>query len=449
MDQSLAIPFLFFAIGFIFSGLITWFYARYKLTRTGLSPSEIAAGYVPRSLHEAIEGQLDQCRDDLHEKEAEIRDLLSKNAALQQGLQYQEERLLNQSKEINALQERARLEFENLANRLLDEKSQKFAAQNQQQISDLLSPLREHIKTFEDSIDKRFREEAEGRVSLKKEIEHLRDLNQQLSQDANNLATALKGGQKTQGDWGEVQLEMLLERAGLQRDVHYKSQSSYKDDEGRQKRPDFIILLPENKHLVIDAKVSLVAYEQYYNAEDTDSRKQFLKAHIDSIRQHIKDLSSKNYQQLYHINPPDYLLLFVPLEPAFTAAIKEDQGLFTEALDYNIVIVTTSTLLATMRTVAYIWKQEKQKRSVQEMARQGGLLYDKFCAFVDDLKAIGARLEMAQGAWHDAMNKLSDSKKYGDTLIGRAERLRALGAKNAKTLPPDLLEEAGEYADPD
>ena len=220
------------------------------------------------------------------------------------------------------------------------------------------------------------------------------------------------------------------------------------DEDGRQKRPDFVVNLPDGKQLVIDSKVSLKAYDQFLAANDEADRQRLLKAHVDSIRQHIKNLSSKNYQQLYQIQSPDYLLLFIPIEPAFTLAIQQDNRLFLDALEGHIVIVSTSTLLATMRTVSYIWKQEKQKNSVLEIARQSGMLYDKFVNFVEDLKAIGQRLEQAQGAYHDAMNKLVDSKKYGDTLVGRAERIRGLGARTTKNLPQDLLDSSQDREEP-
>ena len=199
--------------------------------------------------------------------------------------------------------------------------------------------------------------------------------------------------------------------------------------------------MPDGKHLVIDSKVSLTAYERYFNAEDEEKRKHFAKAHLESLRSHMKDLGSKNYQHLYQINSPDYLLLFVPIEPAFAMALQQDSKLFLDALERNVVIVTTSTLLATMRTVSYIWKQEKQKKNVLEIARQSGLLYDRFCNFVDDLKEVGMRLDAAHSAWSGAMNKLSDGKRYGDTLIGRAEKIKKLGAKATKDLPKELVGE--------
>jgi DNA recombination protein RmuC len=281
-------------------------------------------------------------------------------------------------------------------------------------------------------------ENSKERVSLKEEIKHLRDLNMQLSQDANQLVNALKGDNKMQGDWGEFQLEVLLEKSGLEKGVHFQTQLSFKDEAGFQKRPDFIINLPSNKHLIIDSKVSLKAYEAYFNTEDKAEKAVFMKAHLDSLRGHIRDLSSKNYTRLYQINSPDYLLMFVPIEPALLAALQEDNSIFLDALDRNIVLVTSSTLLATMRTVSYIWKQEKQKRSVLEIARQSGLLYDKFVGFVNDLKTIGKKLDEARGSYDGAMNKLQNSPKYGDTLIGRAKRIKELGANASKELPEEF-----------
>ncbi|NJN33510.1 MAG: DNA recombination protein RmuC, partial [Saprospiraceae bacterium] len=303
----------------------------------------------------------------------------------------------------------------------------------------LLTPLKEKIKSFEESVESKFLYETRERASLKTELEQLHRLNEQLSQDAHNLVAALRGDSKTQGDWGEWQLQMLLEKAGLLRGVHFQMQESYADG-AQQKRPDFVIQLPENKQVIIDSKVSLTAYEQFFNATETTAQTRFLKAHIDSLRQHVRGLGEKNYAHLYALNSPDYVIMFVPIEPALAVAMREDPSLFTDALDRNVVVVTASTLLATMRTVSFTWKQENQKRNVLEIARQSGLLYDKFVAFLDDLKIIGQRLDMAQGSYHDALNKLTDSRKYGDTLIGRAEKLRELGAKSAKKIPQEWLE---------
>ena len=417
---------LFLSIGLVLGALSTWFIAKYKFVSESqkISPAELKQKFVSKELFEALQKQADLFKDDLKEKEQEIRNISSQLSAKVQDNQNLNKRLEEQKEELKDIQGKFQSEFENIANRLLEEKSKKFTKQNKKQLDNILSPLREKIKDFEDGIDKKFHQETVDRVSLKKEIEQLRDLNLQLSQDANNLVSALKGDSKSQGDWGEFQLEMLLEKAGLVKEIHFQTQSSFKDHLGKDKRPDFIINLPDDKHIVIDSKVSLTAYEKYFNEVDEKKKKRHLKAHVDSLKNHIKDLSSKKYQNLYQINSPDYLLLFVPIEPAFSVAIQSDSKIFLDALEKNIVIVCPSTLLATMRTVSYIWKQDKQKRNVFEIARQSGLLYDKFCNFVEDLKSIGQRLDSAQSSYHDAMNKLTESKRFGDTLIGRAEKIK-------------------------
>lgn len=438
MTDPLLLGLLFLFLGLILGGALGYGWMRFRQGSAFLSKEQVSKEYVPRAVHQALQEQSDVMQANLQELIQAEKELTARLATEQARLQHSEERLAKQLGEMQRQQESSRIAFENMANRLLEEKSQKFTQQNQQQLHHLLNPLREKIKSFEDNIERRYLEETKDRVSLKKEIEQLRELNQQLSQDAGNLTAALKGDNKTQGDWGEMQLELLLEKAGLQAGLHFVTQSSYRDNDGQLKRPDFIINLPEDKHLVIDCKVSLTAYDRYCQAETKKERKKHLRAHLDSLRAHIKGLSGKKYQELYQINSPDYLMLFVPIEPAFALAVQEDQRLFLDALDQNIVLVTNSTLLATMRTVSFIWKQEKQKRSVLEIARQSGLLYDKFCNFVEDLQAVGQRLDQSQKAFHAAMYKLSEGKRYGDTLVGRAERLRKLGARASKQLPPEL-----------
>lgn len=438
--------FLFFGILILSIGLALGFVLGYWWSKMRLNNEYIARAlvdkdYVARAAYQTLREQTDTFEANLNEKIEAEKALSTELAQVQMRLNMLQERLANQLEEAQKQQAANRLAFENMANQLLEEKSQKFTQQNQHQLSSLLQPLKEKIKAFEDNIERRHIEETRDRVSLKKEIEQLRDLNQQLSQDAGNLTAALKGDNKAQGDWGELQLELLLEKAGLQKGTHYQTQETFRDNDGKMKRPDFIINLPQNKHLVLDSKVSLTAYDRYCAAEDEASRKRHLKAHIDSFRAHIKGLSQKKYQQLYQINSPDYVMLFVPIEPAFALAVQQDARLFLDALDLNVVLVTNSTLLATMRTVSYIWKQDKQQRSVQEIARQSGLLYDKFVNFVEDLKLLGQRLDHAQTAYSNAMYKLADGKRYGHTLVGRAEKLRKLGAKNSKKLPAELLQE--------
>ncbi len=427
-------------LGIVLGALSTWLIAKFKFASETISEKDVREKYVPREMHEALRVQEKKLADDLKEKERELRTSEKMLATKEQLLVNMEEKFASMEGEFAKQQKRAQIEFENIANRLLEEKSHKFTLQNQKQLGEVLNPLKEKIKEFREDIEKRFLEETKDIVSLKSEIAHLHQLNQQLSSDANNLASALKGESKTQGDWGEFRLEILLERAGLVKGTHFMVQPSFKDENGQDKRPDFVIRLPEEKHLIIDSKVSLTAYEKYFNADTDEKRTKHLKAHIDSIRNHIKDLGSKNYQQLYQINSPDYLLLFVPLESAFSLALENDSRLFLDALERNIVVVTTSTLLATLRTVSYIWKQEKQKNNVLEIARQSGKLYDKFVNFVDDLKMIGQRLAGAQNAYDGAMNKLVESKKFGDTLVGRAQKIKELGAKTSKALPKEMLD---------
>ncbi|MEZ4955830.1 MAG: DNA recombination protein RmuC [Saprospiraceae bacterium] len=431
---------LLFLLTTLLGFLCGWLIAKMKYSSQVPDPSIMENEYVHKGIFQNVENQLFTANMELKERNEDCLELEKMLAAKERDLLYMEEKLVNWKKEIDALQNRAHVEFENIANKILEEKTKKFTQQNEKQLNDLLQPLRENIKGFGQDIERRFTDEAKDKISLRKEIEQLRDLNLQLSSDAQLLASALKGDSKMQGDWGEMQLEMVLEKAGLVKDLHYRVQPSFKDVNGQDKRPDFIIHLPEKKHLVVDSKVSLKAYEQFYNAENDLEKKDFLQAHINSIRNHLKDLSSKNYQHLYQINSPDYLLLFIPIEPAFGVALQNDSKLFLDALDKNIVIVTNSTLLATMRTVSYIWRQERQKKNVLEIARQSGLLYDKFVGFINDLTEVGNKITAAQDAWQGAMNKLSDSKKYGDTLIGRAEKIKELGAKTSKQLPIDTLE---------
>ena len=426
-----------FVLGATLAGLIVYNY----LIGSGqyIVLKNISINYISKDILADRDNRIQNFEKELNGKTLTIIDLNKELASLEQINAHLDEKLDFQKKELTQLQQRFQTEFENIANRLLEEKSQRFTQQNQTQMNNLLNPLREKIKDFEDNMSRRFSDETRERISLKTEIEGLVKLNQQLSSDAHNLTSALRGDSKIQGDWGEMQLEKLLEKSGLLRGVHYDAQPSFTDENGQQHRPDFIIQLPENKQLILDSKVSLKAFEQFFNHEDPSVKTRFLKAHIDSLRTHIRGLSDKNYAKLYQLNSLDYVIMFVPIESAFSFAMQEDTNLFTDALDKNVLIVTPTTLMATMRTVGYIWKQENQKKHVLEIARQSGLLYDKFVAFVEDLKQIGHRLDSAQTAYHDAMNKLNDSRKYGDTLVGRAERIRELGAKASKRLPKDLL----------
>ena len=344
-------------------------------------------------------------------------------------------------REINEGQEeKLRTQFENLATKILDNTTKKFTDQNKVNLNNILDPLGVKIKEFEKKVNDTYVKGTKERSTLAEQIKNLSELNIRMSKDAINLTKALKGDSKTQGDWGEFKLEMILEKAGLMNGVHYSTQGSFQDEEGKHKRPDVIVNLPEGKCLVIDSKVSLTAYANYYQSEDDEEREGHLKDHVTSMKNHVQDLSSKNYQKLYQINAPDYVLMFVPIEPAFMLAIHADQDLMAWAVEKkNIVIVPTSTLLATISMVSSIWKQEDQKRNVLEIARQGGALYDKFVGFVDDLINVGKRLKSAKDSYDGAMNKLSTGK---DNLVRKTENIKALGAKTSKSLPDSLIQRA-------
>jgi len=398
--------------------------------------------YIRREIHEQLRNEADLHYENLQEKTATENRLGGELAAARTDLRHLREQLNGNQAEMERLQATGLAQFEQTANRLLQEKGDLFSARNAEQLTGILQPLRERIQGFEQQIERRFVEETRDRVSLREEIRHLQQLNARISTEANNLAGALRGNSKTQGDWGEWQLLTLLEASGLQQGVHFDAQSSYVDADQKMKRPDFVINLPEGKHLVIDSKVSLTAYDRHcaLPPEDPERKAQAL-AHLRSLKKHITDLASKNYTRLYQISSPDYLLLFVPIEPAFGLALATDQGVFLEALERNIVIVTPSTLLATLRTVSFIWKQDSQKKNVLEIARQSGLLYDGFVSFTEELQTVGKQLDRAQTAYGSALRKLSTGGRYGATLIGRAEKLRELGAKAKKRLPESLVRE--------
>jgi DNA recombination protein RmuC len=328
-------------------------------------------------------------------------------------------------------------EFENLANKILNENSDKFQKQNKKEIDTLLKPLNEKIKEFQEKVESTNKEDIQRNSSLITQIENLQRLNSQLSSDAINLTHALKGESKTQGDWGEYQLEVLLEKVGLKKGTHYSTQEGYRDDEGNLKKPDFIINLPENKHLIVDSKVSLTAYEEYYNEEIKDLKDAALKKHINSIKKHYKELCEKDYPSLYDINTPDFVLMFVPIEPALLTALNKDQSLFLDALEDNVVLVSNSTLLATLSTVASVWKQDDQKKYALEIAQAGGKLYDKFVGFVSDLLEVGNKINASQNSYQDAMNKLTDGN---GNLIKQVERLKDLGVKTQKSIPQKIID---------
>ncbi|MEO6849741.1 MAG: DNA recombination protein RmuC, partial [Mucilaginibacter sp.] len=359
-------------------------------------------------------------------------------AKAEESFKAQRERLTEQERSIQEIQQKFQLEFQNIANKLLDEKSQKFVETNKTTLDILLNPLKENIKAFEEKVDKVYNMEAAERNTLKGVISQLMELNKLISSEAQNLTKALKGDSKKQGNWGEVILERVLERSGLVKDREYRLQASLISADGSRLQPDVIIDLPDEKHLIIDAKVSLVAYERLVNCETEDERKLYSKAHVESIRSHVLNLSSKNYHDLYQINSPDFVLLFVPIESSFSFAVQLDAELFSDAWEKRVVIVSPSTLLATLRTISSIWKQERQNRNVLEIARLSGAMYDKFVGFVGDMESIGKNIKQSQSAYESAINKLTEGN---GNLTTTADKIKKLGAKANKQLDPKYLDD--------
>jgi DNA recombination protein RmuC len=359
-------------------------------------------------------------------------------ARAEESFRAQRERFIEQEKSIQEIQQKFQLEFQNIANKLLEEKSQKFVETNKIHLDILLNPLKENIKAFEEKVDKVYNMEAAERNTLKGVISQLMELNKLISNEAQNLTKALKGDSKKQGNWGEVILERVLERSGLVKDREYRLQASLISANGSRLQPDVIIDLPDEKHLIIDSKVSLIAYERLVNCETEDERKLYSKAHVESIRNHISGLSSKNYHDLYQINSPDFVLLFVPIESSFSFAVQLDAELFSDAWEKRVVIVSPSTLLATLRTISSIWKQERQNRNVLEIARLSGAMYDKFVGFIGDMEGIGKNIKLSQAAYDSAINKLAEGN---GNLTKTAEKIKGLGAKANKQLDQKFIGE--------
>ncbi|MCC8411001.1 DNA recombination protein RmuC [Mucilaginibacter sp. UR6-1] len=367
--------------------------------------------------------------------------LAQANQSLESARSYfkaQQEKLQEQKTDIEQTRQHFQREFENVAEKLLKEKSKEFIDVNKTNLDHILGPLKENLKVFEEKVDKVYNMEAAERNTLKGVITQLMELNRQISDEAQNLTKALKGDNKRQGNWGEVILERVLERSGLVRDQEYRIQASMTTNENMRLQPDVVIDLPDEKHLIIDSKVSLVAYERLVNSESEEERKLYSKAHIESIRSHVHNLSSKNYHDLYQINSPDFVLLFIPIESSFSIAVQIDAELFSDAWDKRVVIVSPSTLLATLRTIASMWKQERQNRNVLEIARLSGEMYDKFVGFVTDMESIGKNIKQSQDAYDKALNKLTDGR--GNLTI-TAEKIKKLGAKANKQIDQKYIGE--------
>ena len=351
-----------------------------------------------------------------------------------------EVKLREQKDEVEKLQEKFTNDFEVLANKILESKSEKFTKQNKENIDGILKPLQEKIEKFEKKVDDSHKESIDRHAMLRQQIIGLKELNEQMSKEATNLTKALKGDSKTQGNWGELVLERVLEKSGLEKDREYFMQSSFKTDDGKRVLPDVVLHLPDNKKMIIDSKVSLGAYERFINEEDKEDQNRYLKEHLASIKKHIDQLSDKNYQDLYQIESPDFVLLFIPIEPAFAVALNEDTTLYNWAFEKNIVIVTPTTLLATLRTIDSMWNNEKQQQNALEIATQAGRLYDQFVNLTDDLLKVGNQLNTVKGTYDVTMKKLTGK----GNLITRVERLKKLGSKASKQLNEKLLKKSEE-----
>lgn len=373
----------------------------------------------------------------LQEKE----NLIIKNTNLNSDIINLQEKLADNKTEVNKLQEKFKNDFEVLANKILEDKSNKFTEQNKENLKTILSPLQEKIKTFEDKVEKTHKESIDYHAALRQQILGLKELNQQMSKDTLNLTKALKGDSKLQGNWGELVLERVLEKSGLEKDREYFIQQSLTNDEGKRVLPDVVIHLPDNKKMIVDSKVSLTAYEQYVNEDDESLKEQYLKNHVVSLKRHIEQLSEKKYEDIYKIESPDFVLLFIPIEPAFAIALNADDQLYNKAFEKNIVIVTPTTLLATLRTIDSMWNNEKQQRNALEIARQAGALYDKFQGLLSDLIGIGKRIDDSKKEYSNAMNKLFEGR---GNLITSVEKLKKMGAKAKKSLPQNIIDRAND-----
>ncbi|MFC2176257.1 DNA recombination protein RmuC, partial [Bacteroidota bacterium] len=376
-----------------------------------------------------LKADLKETQDRLSETEQSL-------ASARTHFKDQEARQAQQKQEFEELNKRFNTEFENLANKILDEKSKKFTDQNKENLELILNPLRDRIKDFEKKVDEKYDTEQKERASLQGEIKLLHKLNQEISQEAHNLTVALKGDSKKQGNWGELILERILENSGLIKGEEYTTQETTYNESGDRLHPDVVIQLPDNKQIIIDSKVSLVAYERFVNSNVEEEQDKWLKTHVASVKTHIKSLSDKNYHTSKGMDSPEFVLMFMPIESSFSASIRADDELFNFAWDKRIVIVSPSTLLATLRTVSSIWKQDRQTKNAIEIAKKSGDMYNKFVGFIEDMQKIGSRLNSTQVAYNDGMKKLSEGT---GNLVKRAEDLKKMGANTTKQLPSEIL----------
>ncbi|HZD47533.1 MAG TPA: DNA recombination protein RmuC [Silvibacterium sp.] len=415
--------------------IVLWLKSRSGQTECRLRAEQLSAELVQRTAAlERSESDRDRLRDQAAKLQAEI-------AALQATLESERKGAQRELSLLASAREELSNQFKSLASDILEEKSRRFTEQNQANLGQLIAPLKEKFGEFQQKVESLEKDGVAGRSELKTQIEQLRSLNERLSEDATNLVSALRGSSKAQGEWGEVVLERILESSGLRRDYEYRVQETVFREDGRRARLDIIIDLPEGRHLVLDSKVSLNDYSEYCSAADEALRDAALGRHLASVRKHIRELSQRDYSSLYSLNSLDFVVMFVPIEPAFMLALGRDGKLWQEAWDKSILLVSPSTLLFVLRTVAHLWRQEQQKRNVQEIVRRGGELYDKLAAFAKDLTDVGRKLDDAKGAYEEAYKKLAEGK---GNVIRQAEMLKSLGIRPAKAMPQGMRELALE-----
>ncbi len=398
-----------------------------------------------------LNSQIQELKLKINKEEAQLQNVLNelgdtKNELVRKETDFDNllERAKEQKTELTELQEKFTKEFENLANKILEEKTLKFTEQNKENIKNILTPLQEKIQSFEKKVEDTHKDSLEKSAMLRQQIMGLKEMSEQMSKETINLTKALKGDSKMQGNWGELILEKVLEKSGLEKDREYFTQNSFTNEEGNRIQPDVIINLPDGKKMIVDSKVSLTAYEKLVNEENEELKNQFLKEHVTSVKRHVEQLSEKRYQDIYQIESPDFVLLFIPIEPAFALALQEDITIYNKAFEKNIIIVTPTTLLATLRTIDSMWINQKQQENAFEIARQAGALYDKFEGLVTDLIKIGKKMDEAKVEYSGAMNKLTEGK---GNLVNSVEKLKKMGAKAKKALPETILNRAQKNDD--
>jgi DNA recombination protein RmuC len=414
---------------------ILWAKSRSRETESRLRAEQLATELVQRrATIQIAEAERDRLRN-------EAATLQAQAAALQARIESERQNAQEKLALLSSAREELSNQFKALASEILEEKSRRFTQQNQENLGHLITPLKEKFGEFQQKVESLEKDGIAGRSELKVQLEQLRSLNERLSEDATSLVTALRGSSKTQGEWGEVVLERILESSGLRRDHEYRVQETMTREDGSRARLDIIIDLPEGRHLVLDSKVSLTDYSEYCSAADDATRDAALARHLASVRKHIRELSQRDYPSLYRLNSLDFVVMFVPIEPAFMLALARDGKLWQEAWDKSILLVSPSTLLFVLRTVAHLWRQEQQKRNVQEIVRRGGELYDKLAAFAKDLTEVGRKLDDAKGTYQEAYKKLAEGK---GNVIRQAEMLKELGIRPTKQMPQGMRELAME-----